>query len=98
MKRAAGVLIAGTVLPALLLGADAAPCRLPKNLYDDRLSLAQKQGPAEGPAGGGLLPPGKVAPVEKLAVIDDQYRQFLSELSNAIERKDTEAVKSCCEM
>jgi hypothetical protein len=97
MKRT-GLLIAGTVLPALLWGADAARCRLPKSLYDDRLTLAQKQGPAEGPATGGLLPPGKVVPAGKLAAIDDQYRQFLTELSDDIERKDTEAIKACCEM
>ena len=97
MKRT-GLLIAGGVLPALLWGADAARCRLPKSLYDDRLALAQKQGPAEGSAAGGLLPSGKVAPAGKLTAIDDQYRQFLTELSDDLERKDTEAVKACCDM
>jgi hypothetical protein len=97
MKRANAVLIAGTVLPALLCGADAARCRLPKSLYDERLSLAQKQGTAEGPVTGGLLPSGKVAPAGKLAAIDDQYRQFLGELSSSLERKDTEALKACCD-
>lgn len=95
MKRI-GLVIAGTVLPGLLWGADAARCRLPKSLYDDRLTLAQKQGPAEG--AGGLLPSGKVAPAGKLAAIDDQYRQFLTELSDSIDRKDADAVKACCDM
>ena len=62
MRAASGILIAGIVLPGLLCGADPARCRLPKALYDDRLTAAQKQGPADGPASGGLLAAGTVPP------------------------------------
>ena len=99
MMRAIALLIAGAVPAALLMGADAGRCRLPKSLYDDRLALTQKQGPADSTGAGGLLPSGKMAPATgKLAVIDDQYRQFLSELSADIDRKDVEAVKACCDV
>jgi hypothetical protein len=80
-----------------LLSADAARCQLGKGLYEDRLAVVQKQGPAEGPAAGALLPPGSDAPTGKLAAIDAQYRQFLEELSAAATRQDKDAVKACCD-
>jgi hypothetical protein len=97
MRSAIGVLTAGIVLPALLLSADAARCRLGKGLYEDRLAIVQKQGPAEGPVAGALLPPGSNTPGGKLAAIDEQYRQFLEELSAAAARQDKDAVKACCD-
>ena len=45
MKRTIRVLAAGIVLPALLLGADAARCRLGKGLYEDRLAIARSRVP-----------------------------------------------------
>ncbi len=60
------------------------------------MALVQKQGPAEGPETGALLPPGAVTPAEKLAAIDKEYRQFLTELSEDSARKDGEALKACC--
>lgn len=97
MRAASGILIAGIVLPGLLCGADPARCRLPKALYDDRLTAVQKQGPADGPASGGLLAAGTVPPAGRLSAIDETYRQFLGELSEAIERKDTDGIKACCD-
>src|SRR5437660_825586 len=97
MRRVIRVLSAGIVLSALSFGADNGRCRLGKGLYEDRLMIAQKQGPAEGPALGSLLPPGNTTPEGKLAAIDDQYHQFLGELSAAATRQDKDAVKACCD-
>jgi hypothetical protein len=98
MRRAIGVFTAGILLAAPLCGADAARCRLAKGLYEDRLAV-QKQGGTETAAGGALLAPGSatVPPAGRLAAIDQEYRQFLTELSGALERKDAEAVNACCE-
>jgi hypothetical protein len=92
------VIAAGIVLPIVLFGADAAPCRLSKGLYEDRLTVVQKQGPADDTAAS-LLPPGSVpvTPAAKLAAIDREYRLFLTELSDAVQRKDTDAIAACCE-
>src|SRR5947207_103656 len=97
MKCAIRVLAAGTVLPALLLCADAARCRLGKGLYEDRLAITQKHSPAEGPGAGALLAPGDSTPAGKLAAIDEQYRQFLRELSTAAAQQDNDTVKACCD-
>ena len=97
MRRVVGVLTAGIVSVGLLCGADAARCRLSKGLYEDRLALAQKQGPAEGTGAGSLLPPGTVTPAGKLAEIDGEYRRFLLELAAAVESKDADGIKACCD-
>lgn len=97
MRRAIRVLTAGIVLSALSIGADDGRCRLGKGLYEDRLAIVLKQGPAGGPASGSLLPPGSTTPEGRLAAIDDQYRQFLGELSAAVERQDKDAVRACCD-
>jgi hypothetical protein len=97
MRRAIRILTAGIVFSALSIGADDDRCRLDKGLYEDRLAIAQKQGPAEGPASGALLPPGNTTPAGKLAAIDDQYRRFLVDLSAAATRQDKDAVKACCD-
>ena len=97
MRRALGFFTAGIVLPALLSGADAARCRLSKGLYEDRLALAQKQGPAESAAAGALLAPGTVTPADKLAAIDQEYRRFLTELAAAIDHDDAAGLKACCD-
>jgi hypothetical protein len=88
---------AGAFLSALLFGADATPCQLGKNLYDDRLAI-EKQVQAEGPATGALLAPGTaaLAPASKLAAIDEKYRQFLAELYHAKVSKDGTALQACC--
>jgi hypothetical protein len=96
MRNAIGVIAAGAILPALLWSADPGRCRLDRNLYDDRLALVQRQGQAGGAATDALLAPGVTAPANKLAAIDNQYRQFLTELSAASANKDADAIKSCC--
>src|SRR5579864_5561254 len=96
MRRVNGLTISGVMLPALLAGANAAQCDLPKSLYEDRLALTQKQGPAE-PATGALLPPGTVTPASRLAEIDGQYRQFLAAIAAATQSKDESALKACCD-
>jgi hypothetical protein len=85
-------------LSALLFGADTTPCQLGKSLYYDRLAI-EKQVQAEGPATGALLAPGTagLAPASKLAVIDEEYRQFLAELSRAKVSKDGTALQACCD-
>jgi hypothetical protein len=92
------VRIAGPLLPFLLVGQDPARCRLDKGLYDDRLA-SQKQAQAERPATGALLPANTAvaAETEKLTAIDEEYRQFLVELSDATTRKDTRAIQACCD-
>jgi hypothetical protein len=89
---------AGAFLSALLLGADAVPCQLGKSLYNERLAI-EKQVQAQGPATGALLAPGTASlpPATKLTAIDEQYRQFLTELSHARESKDGPAIQACCD-
>jgi hypothetical protein len=92
------VRIAGSLLPFLLVGQDPARCRLDKGLYDDRLA-SQKQDKPDRPATGALLPAGTgaAAQTSKLTAIDEEYRQFLVELSDATTRKDTTAIQACCD-
>jgi hypothetical protein len=99
MGRAIGIFAAGILLSASLCGADAARCRLSRGLYEDRLTIVQKQGPADTVASGALLDPGNVTatPAGRLASIDQEYRQFLKELSAALQSKDAGAVTACCE-
>jgi hypothetical protein len=90
---------AGAFLSALLFGADATtPCRLGRSLFDDRLAI-ERQVLAEGPATGALLAPGTagLAPAGKLAAIDEEYRQFLAELSHTKVSHDGAALQTCCD-
>jgi hypothetical protein len=89
---------AGAFLAALLFGADTTPCQLGKSLYNDRLAI-EKQVQAVGPATGALLAPGTaaLAPIGKLAASDEEYRQFLAELSHAKVSKDGTALQTCCD-
>ena len=97
MRRVIRVLAAGIALAALSFGADDGRCRLGKGLYEDRLAIVLKQGPADGPASGSLLPPGSTTPEGRLSAIDTQYRQFLTELSSAASHQDKDAVQACCD-
>jgi hypothetical protein len=97
MKPGIGVVIAGILLSAALQAAEPGRCQLSKNLYEERLTLAQKQEQAEGPATGSLLPPGSVTPGDKLKAINKEYLQFLTELSEEVAHKDNHALQSCCE-
>jgi hypothetical protein len=98
VRFAIAVRIAGALLPFLLFGEDPARCRLTNGLYDGRLAI-QKQDQAEGPVTGALLAAGTAAPTpaSKLAAIDEEYRQFLAELSAATARKDATAIQACCD-
>jgi hypothetical protein len=98
LRFAIAVRIAGPLLPLLLVGEDPARCRLNKGLYDDRLA-SQMQDQAERPGTSALLPAGIVAatPASKLAAIDEKYRQFLFQLSEAATGKDTTAIQACCD-
>jgi len=96
MGRAITIL-SGILLPAtVLLGADVGRCELTKNLYEDRLALAQKQGPAET-AAGALLPAGTNNPSDRLAGIDSEYHGFFTVLAAAMDARDETEVKACCE-
>jgi hypothetical protein len=98
MTRAMTLLSGVALLPALLWSAEAGRCQLSKNLYEDRLTLTQKQGPAETPATGALLAPGSATtPASKLAAIDGQYRGFFSELEAATKSKEDALLKACCD-
>jgi hypothetical protein len=90
--------VTGAFLSALLSGADVASCQLGKGFFDERLAI-EKQVQTEGPATGALLAPGTASlpPASKLAAIDEQYRQFLAELSHAKESKDGQAIQVCCD-
>jgi hypothetical protein len=92
------LLTVGTLLPGLLFGADIAKCRLGKSLSDDRLAV-EKQGRPEGPAARAVLAPRSAVPVpaSNLAAIDEQYRQFLAELSEARTRNDQTTIQACCD-
>jgi hypothetical protein len=98
LRFAIVVRIAGPLLPFLLVGQDSARCRLNKGLYDDR-QASQKQDQLDRPATGALLPAGiaLATPASKLTAIDDEYRQFLVELSDATTRKDATAIQACCD-
>jgi hypothetical protein len=90
--------VTGGVLCALLSGADATPCHLGKDFYNERLAI-EKQVQAEGPATGALLAPGtaSLAPAGKLAAIDERYRQFLAELTRVNESEGRPALQACCD-
>jgi hypothetical protein len=98
LRFAIVVRIVGPLLPFLLVGGDLARCRLNKGLYDDRLA-SQKQDQPDRSATGALLPAGitLATPASKLTAIDDEYRKFLFELSDATTRKDATATQACCD-
>jgi hypothetical protein len=97
MSREVVGLAAALVFPALMWGGDAGRCQLAKNLYEDRLTLAQKQGPADSPGSGALLAPGATGTSARLSSIDTEYQQFFAELASATQAKDSEALRACCD-
>jgi hypothetical protein len=97
MLRDVALLSSAILLPALLWSADPGRCQLNKGLYEDRLTLLQKQGPADTPAAGALLAVGTVTPASKLAAIENEYHGFFGELAAATQANDSDSIKACCD-
>src|SRR5436190_15702764 len=97
MLRDVVLVSAALLLPALLWSAEPGRCQLTRGLYEDRLILLQKQGPAEEQAAGALLAGGKAAAGSKLSAIESEYGGFFAELTSATQSKDSVALKACCD-
>ena len=98
MQFAMALRICGALLPVLLFGEDSARCRLNKDMYQSRLAI-QRQGQAAAPATGDprAYRTATRSPNSSLATIDREYRQFLTELSDASARQDGSAIRACCD-
>jgi hypothetical protein len=97
MLRDIGLPGIALLFPALLWSGDPGRCQLSKGLYEDRLTLVQKQGPADSPATGALLAPGSTGSANRLSTIDDEYRLFFAEIASATQSNDSATLKSCCD-
>src|SRR5437764_4904559 len=94
MKREIALLSAVLLLPALLWSAEPGRCQLTKGLYEDRLTLLQKQGPTDSSSAGALLAAGTASPATRLAAMDGEYRQFFAELTTAMQSNNNAALQS----
>ena len=90
------LLSAALLLPSLVWSADPGRCQLDRNLYEERLALVQKQGPADTPATGALLSAGTTPSANKRTAIDNEYRQFFTELTANAQSNDSDSLKACC--
>jgi hypothetical protein len=82
-------------LPLLLCGAETGACRLSKGMYNDWLAARVKPG-LSGQAFREQTGTPSPAP-EKIEGFEQEYRRYVAELSDAMARKDAEAVRACCE-